>query len=127
MAGGRRGWGEETPRLGVAAGRGGKPRPGEHLARGPTRRARAFAQRGVKPGDFVAIGLPNSNTFFETTFAVWKCGATPTSLSWRLPRGEAAAVVGIPLPSLVVGGEAHWNAAHPLPPDFLPWGFLYGP
>ena len=43
-------------------------------------RARAFAEKGVKPGDFVAIGLPNSNWFFETTFAVWKCGATPTSL-----------------------------------------------
>src|SRR5258705_11258547 len=118
MAGGRRGWGEETPRLGVAAGRGGKPRPGEHLARGPTRRARAFAARGVKPGDFVAIGLPNSNAFFETTFAVWKLGATPTSLSWRLPRGEAAAVLEILKPSLVVGGEADWNAPNSVPADF---------
>src|ERR1700739_1147972 len=53
------------------------------LERNANRRARAFAAKGVKPGDFVAIGLPNSNEFFETTFAVWKCGATPTSLSWR--------------------------------------------
>jgi bile acid-coenzyme A ligase len=59
----------------------------EQLERNANRRARAFAYRGVKPGDFVAIGLPNSNAFYETTFAVWKCGATPTSLSWRLPRG----------------------------------------
>ena len=82
----------------------------EQLERNANRRARAFAAKGVKPGDFVAIGLPNSNAFFETTFAVWKCGATPTSLSWRLPRGEAAAVLEILKPSLVVGGEADWNA-----------------
>ena len=88
------------------------------------RRARAFAAKGVKPGDFVAIGLPNGNTFFETTFAVWKCGATPTSLSWRLPRGEAAAVLEILKPSLVVGGEADWNAPNSLPADFVPGGFF---
>ena len=86
------------------------------------RRARAFAAKGVKPGDFVAIGLPNGNTFFETTFAVWKCGATPTSLSWRLPRGEAAAVLEILKPALVVGGEADWNAPNSLPADFVPEG-----
>src|SRR5258705_5516503 len=118
---------ERKPKDTVAISHGKDTLTWEQLERGANRRARAFAARGVKPGDFVAIGLPNSNAFFETTFAVWKLGATPTSLSWRLPRGEAAAVVGIPLPSLVVGGEAHWNAAHPLPPDFLPWGFLYGP
>ena len=33
---------------------------------------------------------------------MWKCGATPTSLSWRLPRGEAAAVLEILKPALVV-------------------------
>ena len=82
----------------------------EQLERNANARARAFAAKGVKPGDFVAIGLPNGNAFFETTFAVWKCGATPTSLSWRLPRGEAAAVLEILKPSLVVGGEADWNA-----------------
>ena len=83
----------------------------DQLERNANRRARAFAAKGVKPGDFVAIGLPNGNAFFETTFAVWKCGATPTSLSWRLPRGEAAAVLDILKPSLVVGGEARLERA----------------
>ncbi|HEU0151696.1 MAG TPA: AMP-binding protein, partial [Bradyrhizobium sp.] len=82
----------------------------------------AFAAKGVKPGDFVAIGLPNGNAFFETSFGVWKCGATPTSLSWRLPRGEAAAVLDVLKPSLVVGGEADWNAPNALPADFVPHG-----
>ena len=95
----------------------------DELERGANRRARAFMARGVKPGDFVAIGLPNGNVFFETSFAVWKCGATPTSLSWRLPRGEAAAVLEILQPSLVVGGEADWNAPNALPADFTPEGF----
>ncbi|RXH10349.1 AMP-binding protein [Bradyrhizobium guangzhouense] len=95
----------------------------DQLERGANRRARAFAAKGVKPGDFVAIGLPNGNSFFETTFAVWKCGATPTSLSWRLPRGEAAAVLDILKPALVVGGETDWNAANRLPADFVPEGF----
>src|SRR5713101_7377690 len=67
----------------VAISHGADTLTWEQLERGANRRARAFAARGVKPGDFVAIGLPNSNAFFETTFAVWKCGATPTS-----PRGN---------------------------------------
>ncbi|MCA1453119.1 AMP-binding protein [Bradyrhizobium sp. BRP22] len=95
----------------------------EQLERGANARARAFATKGVKPGDFVAIGLPNSNAFFETTFAVWKCGATPTSLSWRLPRGEAAAVLDILKPALVVGGEPDWNAPNSLPIGFVPEGY----
>ena len=37
----------------------------DQLERGANRRARAFAAKGVKPGDFVAIGLPDSNAFFE--------------------------------------------------------------
>src|SRR5207237_9066001 len=95
----------------------------DQLERRANARARAFAAKGVKPGDFVAIGLPNGNALFETSFAVWKCGATPTSLSWRLPRGEAAAVLEILQPSLVVGGEADWNAPNALPADFTPESF----
>jgi bile acid-coenzyme A ligase len=97
------------------------------LERGANRRARAFAAKGVKPGDFVAIGLPNGNAFFETSFAVWKLGATPTSLSWRLPRGEAAAVLEVLQPALVVGGEADWNAPNSLPAGFVPEGFSAEP
>jgi bile acid-coenzyme A ligase len=107
----------------IAVSHGADTLTWEQLERGANRRARAFAARGVKPGDFVAIGLPNSNTFFETSFAVWKCGATPTSLSWRLPRGEAAAVLEILKPALVVGGEADWNAPNRVPADFMPEGF----
>jgi bile acid-coenzyme A ligase len=92
------------------------------LERGANRRARAFAALGVKPGDFVAIGLPNSNAFYETSFAVWKLGCTPTSLSHRLPRGEAAAVLEILKPALVVGGEPDWNAPNSVPKDFAPEG-----
>ena len=113
---------ERKPKDAIAISHGKDTLTWEQLERGANRRARAFAARGVKPGDFVAIGLPNGNTFFETTFAVWKCGATPTSLSWRLPRGEAAAVLEILKPALVVGGEADWNAPNAVPTDFIPEG-----
>jgi bile acid-coenzyme A ligase len=114
---------ERKPKDAVAVSHGADLLTWEQLERGANRRARAFAAKGVKPGDFVAIGLPNSNAFFETTFAVWKCGATPTSLSWRLPRGEAAAVLEILKPALVVGGETDWNAPNSLPANFVPEGF----
>jgi bile acid-coenzyme A ligase len=114
---------EHRPKDTIAVSHGKDTLTWEQLERGANARARAFADKGVKPGDFVAIGLPNSNAFFETTFAVWKCGATPTSLSWRLPRGEAAAVLEILKPALVVGGEADWNAPNSLPAGFVPEGF----
>ena len=98
---------ERKPPDAVAVSHGADAVTWEQLERNANARARAFAAKGVKPGDFVAIGLPNSNVFFETTFAVWKCGATPTSLTWRLPRGEAAAVLDI-LTSL-----RWWSAASP--------------
>src|SRR4030088_3801741 len=114
---------ERKPNDTVAISHGKDTLTWEQLERGANRRARAFAARGVKPGDFVAIGLPNGNTFFETSFAAWKLGATPTSLSWRLPRGEAAAVLEILKPALVVGGEADWNAPNSLPARFVAEGF----
>ena len=73
---------ERKPNDTVAISHGSDAITWEQLERNANRRARAFAAKGVKPGDFVAIGLPNSNQFFETTFAVWKCGATPTSLTF---------------------------------------------
>jgi len=114
---------ERKPKDAIAISHGADVLTWEQLERNANRRARAFAAKGVMPGDFVAIGLPNSNVFFETTFAVWKCGATPTSLTWRLPRGEAAAVLEILKPSLVVGGQPDWNAPNSVPANFMPEGF----
>ena len=118
---------ERKPKDTIAVRHGADALTWEQLERGANARARAFAAKGVKSGDFVAIGLPNGNAFFETSFAVWKCGATPTSLSWRLPRGEASAVLDILKPSLVVGGEADWNAPNALPANFVPDGFSDAP
>src|SRR4029079_19239955 len=131
---------ERRPEDAIAIRHGEETLTWWELERNANRRARAFAARGVTPGDFVAIGLPNSNEYYESTFAVWKCGATPTSLSWRLPRraaaprleifepslgacGAAAAVLEILKPSVVVGGEADWNAGNSLPAGFVPEGF----
>ena len=93
----------------------------EQLERNANRRARAFAAKGVRPWRFRRHRPAQQQRFFETTFAVWKCGATPTSLTWRLPRGEAAAVRHLK-PSLVVGGQPDWNAPNSLPADFVPEG-----
>src|SRR5215470_1549927 len=118
---------ERKPEGTIAIRHGERTLTWDQLERGANRRARAMAAKGVKAGDFVAIGLPNSNAFFETTFAVWKLGATPTSLSWRLPRGEAATVLDILKPALVVGGEPDWNAPNSLAADFVPDGFSDAP
>ncbi|HEV2364875.1 MAG TPA: AMP-binding protein [Caulobacteraceae bacterium] len=57
------------------------------------RLARALEQVGVKPGDLVTVGLPNLADFVEACFGLWKAGATPQPISWRLPAHEAEAVM----------------------------------
>jgi len=69
------------------------------------RRARMFAARGVGAGDFVTIALPNGIEFYETSFAIWKLGATPNVVSSRLPDVELRAIVELARPSLVVGPD----------------------
>src|SRR2546429_9347938 len=96
---------ERKPKDAVAVSHGADTLTWDALERGANRRARAFAAKGVKPGDFVAIGLPNGNAFVETSFAVWKCGATPTSLSRRLPRGGTPPGAAVPRPPRVSGGH----------------------
>ncbi|HEX3918466.1 MAG TPA: AMP-binding protein [Caulobacteraceae bacterium] len=57
--------------------------------------ARGLAKAGVKFGDVVSIALPNGAGFIEAAFGLWKMGATPQMLSWRLPRHEADAVLDL--------------------------------
>ena len=69
------------------------------------RLARAYEQLGVREGDMVTIGLPNSIEFYEAAFAAWKLGATPQPVSARLPKFEQEQIVELADPSLVVGYE----------------------
>jgi bile acid-coenzyme A ligase len=72
--------------------------------------ARAFAGLGVRRGDYITIGLPNSIEFFEAAVATWKLGAVPQPLSSRLPDRERQAIVELADARLVVGAEPE---AHP--------------
>jgi bile acid-coenzyme A ligase len=63
------------------------------LDRRTNRIARGLAKAGVKQGDVVSIALPNTAGFLEAALGLWKAGATPQMLSWRLPRHEADAVM----------------------------------
>ena len=58
---------------------------------------------GVKPDDLVTIALPNSTTFFESAFAVWKLGATPQPVSAKLPGRELEEIVELADSKLVIG------------------------
>lgn len=85
--------------------------------------ARAYQDLGVREGDLVTVALANSVEFYESCVAVWKLGATPQPVSWRLPDPERQAIVELARSSLVIGAEPD---AHPgravLPPGFEPHG-----
>jgi len=72
------------------------------LDRRSTMRAWALKAAGVLQDDLVTIALPNGALFYEFTFALWKIGATPHVVSWRLPLRELAAIVEIAKPRLVL-------------------------
>ncbi len=65
------------------------------LDRRANRIGRGLAKAGVKFGDTVSIALPNGSGFLEAAFGLWKIGATPQMLSWRLPRHEVDAVMAL--------------------------------
>lgn len=82
------------------------------LERRSNRWARVLAGRGAGQDDLVSIGLPNSIVFFEVALAVWKLGAVPQPVSYRLPAAELAALIEVADPAVVVGLE---------PPDGRAW------
>ncbi|HWF01956.1 MAG TPA: AMP-binding protein [Caulobacteraceae bacterium] len=65
------------------------------MHRRTNRIARGLQKAGVKQGDLVTIGLPNSADFIEACYALWKVGATPQPISFRLPQAEATAVMAL--------------------------------
>ena len=91
------------------------------VERSANRRARAFQQLGVVQGDLVTVALPNSIDFYLSCIAIWKLGATPQPVSWRLPALEREAIVELADSRIVVGTAPD---AHPgrtcLPVDWQP-------
>jgi len=68
--------------------------------------ARGLAKAGVKFGDVVSIALPNTAGYLEAAFGLWKAGATPQMLSYRLPAHEADAVLELAdAPILITDGS----------------------
>lgn len=85
------------------------------------RLARAYAAVGVTAGDLVTIALPNGVEFVESMVAVWKLGAVPQPVSYRLPDLELAAIIDLAEPSLVVGaGGRHQRSVPTLAEGFEP-------
>ncbi|WP_051448306.1 AMP-binding protein [Bradyrhizobium sp. WSM1417] len=64
--------------------------------------ARALERLGVKVGDLVTIGLPNGIGFIEACWGVWKLGATPQPVSFRLPKRELRDIVDLAASSVVI-------------------------
>ncbi|WP_179466965.1 AMP-binding protein [Mycolicibacterium vinylchloridicum] len=67
------------------------------------RLARAYAELGVKQGDYVTIAVPNSIEWVQATVAVWKLGAIPQPLSPRLPDAEFEGLLDLTPRALLVG------------------------
>ena len=92
------------------------------LDRTSNRLARAYAQRGVAQGECVTIALPNGLEFVAACFAIWKLGAVPQPISWKLPERERNAILAEAKPALVIGVErgSASGGAPSVPAGFAP-------
>lgn len=72
------------------------------------RLARAYAERGVRQGDYVTIVLPNSIEWVQAALACWKLGAVPQPLSPRLPEAELVGLLDLQPRALLVGRATIW-------------------
>jgi bile acid-coenzyme A ligase len=89
------------------------------LDRRSTRRAWALKAAGVVKDDLVTLSLPNGAAFYEFTFALWKLGATPHVVSWRLPPVELNAILDLARPRLAAVSDPPLRTAiGALPPEF---------
>ena len=75
----------------------------EELDAHTNRLARAYQQLGVNENDLVTLGLPNGIEFIEAAIAIWKLGAIPQPVSYRLPPKELRDIVTLATPPIVIG------------------------
>lgn len=95
------------------------------------RMARHLKACGVGEGDRVVICMPNRAEFIQAMFGLWKLGAVPCPISYRLVESEFATIIALVDPCCVIGdGSTHpterpfIDVESPLPdglsPDPLP-------
>ena len=70
------------------------------------RLARHLATRSVVAGSHVVLSMPNRVEMVQAVFALWKLGAVPCPVSWRLSEREFCAIVGLIAPCCVIGTAA---------------------
>lgn len=85
---------------------GEQHRTAAQLESNSNRLAHWFEALGVVEGDFVTLALPNGIRFIESVFAVWKLGAVPQPVSFRLPGRELEAIIELADPKLVLGVDS---------------------
>jgi bile acid-coenzyme A ligase len=90
------------------------------LDQSTNRLARAYAELGVRQGDYVTIVMPNSIEWVQAVLATWKLGAVPQPLSARLPDPELAALLELRPPALLVGRADPNGKLRSLPSDYVP-------
>jgi bile acid-coenzyme A ligase len=77
----------------------------EELDRRTNQIARGLEVAGVRAGDLVTVGLPNGVDFIEACFGLWKAGATPQPISFRLPAHEAEAVMDLAQTPILIASD----------------------
>lgn len=83
--------------------------------------ANALLCRGFKPGERVAILLPNCMEYFELYFGVARAGLISVPVNYRLTPREMAQVIGSASPRLFVVGAQFTDAARQLEPLLPEW------
>ncbi|WP_101950784.1 AMP-binding protein [Mycobacterium sp. 3519A] len=97
---------------------GGRTLTRGELDKATNRLARAYAELGVRQGDYVTIVLPNSIEWIQAALAAWKLGAVPQPLSARLPDAELEGLLDLKPRSLIVGRDDPRGVIPSVPGDF---------
>ncbi|KUI07248.1 AMP-dependent synthetase [Mycobacterium lehmannii] len=84
------------------------------------RLARAYAELGVREGDYVTVVLPNSIEWVQAVLATWKLGAIPQPLSPRLPDAELTGLLELRPRALVVGRADPTGRIASVPAGYVP-------
>src|SRR3546814_11903863 len=63
-----------------------------------------LTSRGVTADDLVAFALPNGPDFIALAFGIYRAGATPAPISWKIKEHGCTAIIAV-LPPRPVGGE----------------------